>query len=567
MKENIKEINTIFYNNTFSAIPKNIINDFRNNSFFVIFVNPKSGSLEGNIILKYIKKYKAPSIPNYNIIHFPINKKNWLQSFLKSQNLEEKIIKGGDYPTNFDPLISFSIIIFNIMDLNEFESGKIFIKNYLKDYPEVELKILIAGGDGSVLSIVEDLHKDKIEIGKCIFGAMPLGTGNDLSNSMGFNAKCQIGTIYNFQKVLYNYFPASVVNIDIWKMQLKVDKNEGKIFDLIPKGEIEIKDESNKNVTYFKKTFINYMSLGFDAEVGFMFGQRRSGSRLINKMIYGIEAAKIIFKGLFIKRFGLLSILENLISFKGENLDSKMLSNDDNYFIDEEFIGSFNNKKIIFDSVKLDKKNNYNKTILKGNPQVIICQNIHCYMGGTPYIWGKSKQIGKQVCGLKRSNKKIYEKNIENAFLEQTSNDKKIETLLFDHGMQMGFEKVFRGRAKKLEQDSGPYLFTFKKKFSNRQENRLNNVYLNIDGEFYHLNQPKQILLSLNNDICNGQIKFFKNEIAIWKRKQENISQKIFQFIEDNKLILILVISIVLLLKYKITALLIFLTYILLLFL
>ena len=125
---------------------------------------------------------------------------------------------------------------------------------------KVELKILIAGGDGSVLSIVEDLHKDKIEIGKCIFGAMPLGTGNDLSNSMGFNAKCQIGTIYNFQKVLYNYFPASVVNIDIWKMQLKVDKNEGKIFDLIPKGELELKDENNKNVTYFKKTFINYMS-------------------------------------------------------------------------------------------------------------------------------------------------------------------------------------------------------------------------------------------------------------------------------------------------------------------
>ena len=567
MKENIKEINTIFYNNTFSAIPKNIINDFRNNSFFVIFVNPKSGSLEGNIILKYIKKYKDSSIPNFNIIHFPINKKNWLQSFLKSQNLEEKIIKGGVYPTNFDPLISFSIIIFNIMVLKEFESGKFFIKNYLNDYPEVELKILIAGGDGSVLSIVEDLHKDKIEIEKCIFGAIPLGTGNDLSNSMGFNAKCQIGTIYNFQKVLYNYFPASVVNIDIWKMQLKVDKNEGKIFDIIPKGEIELKDENNKNMTYFKKTFINYISLGFDAEVGFMFGQRRAGSRLINKMIYGIEAAKIIFKGLFIKRFGLLSILENLISFKGENLGSKILSNDDNYFIDEEYIRSFNNKKIIFDSVKFDKKNNYNKTILKGNPRVIIFQNIHFYMGGTPHIWEKSKQIGKQVCGMKRSNKKIYEKNIENAFIEQTSNDKKIEALLFDHGMQMGFEKVFRGRAKKLEQDSGPFLFTFKKKFSNRQKNRLNNVYLNIDGEFYHLNQPKQILLSLNNEICNGQIKFFKNEIAIWKRKQENISQKIFQLIEDNKLILILVISTILLLKNKITALLIFLTYILLLIL
>ena len=567
MKGNNNEKNLLFYNNINSTIPQNIINNFKDNTFFLIFVNPKSGSLEGNIILKYIKQYKELSIPDYNIIHFPIKKKNWFQNFLTNPNLEEKIIKGGIFPTNFDPLISFSVIIFNIIDNKEYNKGKDFIKNYLIDFPKIELKILIAGGDGSVLSTVEDMYQDKIDIDKCIFGAMPLGTGNDLSNSMGFNAKCQLGTIYNFQKVLYNYFPASVVKTDIWEMQLKVDKNKGKIYDLIPKGEIELKDENNNNLTFFKKTFINYLSIGFDAEVGFMFGQKRSGSRYINKMIYGIEAGKNIFKGLFVKKVGLLSILENVISFKGEHIDSKILSKDDNYFMNEEGINSFNNKKIIFDSVKLDKKGNYNKTILKGNPDVIVFQNIHFYMGGTPHVWGKSKQIGKQVCGQKRKNKKIYENKIINEFNEQIENDKKIEILLFGHGMEMGLERVFRGRAKKIEQDSGPFLFTFKKNFSKRQENKLNNVYLNIDGEFYHLNQPKQILLSLNNKMCNGQLKFFKNEIGIWKRSQENIFRKIIQIIKNNIIVLVLTISLVLYLKYNISTSIIFLTYILLLFL
>ena len=44
---------------------------------------------------------------------------------------------------------------------------------------------------------------------------------------------------------------------------------------------MELKDEKNKNknLTFFSKTFINYMSIGFDAKVGFMFGQKRTRFR------------------------------------------------------------------------------------------------------------------------------------------------------------------------------------------------------------------------------------------------------------------------------------------------
>ena len=52
--------------------------------------------------------------------------------------------------------------------------------------------------------IIEDLYNEKINIEKYIFGAVPLGKGNDLFNAMGFDSQCEIGIkIEYFQKVLY----------------------------------------------------------------------------------------------------------------------------------------------------------------------------------------------------------------------------------------------------------------------------------------------------------------------------------------------------------------------------
>ena len=195
-----------------------------------------------------------------------------------------------------------------------------FIKSYMTDINDKNVKILIGGGDGSVFSVIEDLHKDGIDMERCIFGAMPLGTGNDLSNAMGFDSTCQIGQIDYFQRVLYSYLTSSVVKNDIWKLELKVDKDEGKIFDIIDNGEIELKDDNNVDLKYFKKSFINYMSIGFDAKVGFMFGQKRTSSRIFNKLIYTWEAGKYILRALFQKSLGLTSLLESFINLENEIL-------------------------------------------------------------------------------------------------------------------------------------------------------------------------------------------------------------------------------------------------------
>ena len=571
MKENIDK--DAFYTKINGTIPSDIIDDFSEESNFVlIFVNPISGSQEGKIILDYINKYKVPSIRNYNIIHFPVeDEDDWFPKSISrsrrgsTQSFEEIKIKGIEHPSKFDPSIPFSTIIFNIIDEEDYKKGKIFIRSFLNDFPEEKIKILIGGGDGSVLSIIEDLYKEKINLEKCIFGAIPLGTGNDLSNAMGFDSTCEIFKIEYFQRVLYTYLTANIINIDVWELELKVDKNEGKIYDIITNGEIELKDINNNYLKYFKKTFINYMSIGFDAKVGFNFGQKRTTSRIFNKIIYAWEAGKNILRSIFNKKLGLASLLENLISLEGEIISNKKLSDDDNYFIDEENFKQIQNKKIIFESIDRGVKKNY--TILKGNPVVIVCQNIDFYMGGAENIWGNSQQVGTQICGLKRKERKLYEQKIASSFHKQSSNDREIEFITYNHGMDMGLERITKGNANKVCQGSGPYFFTFKKILSKAQKKKLNKVYINIDGEFYHLVQPKQISIKLNDKICNGQIKFLKNEYAIWRLKQKTVIKKIRKNIKYYKYMFTMIGVVFFLLKYDLRAAIIFVLYVLLLFL
>lgn len=164
----------------------------------------------------------------------------------------------------------------------------------------------MAGGDGTVLSVVEYLHLSEIDLNKCIFGHLPLGTGNDLSNSLGFGginnvylcnlAVAPINTdIKQLKKALMGYYNAELTKVDVWQMKLLVDEQDGEILEITSKSK-ELKraktDSDNNTIRSYKRSFINYLSLGYDARVGFGFEKSRSGSRCCNKCIYFWEGMK-----------------------------------------------------------------------------------------------------------------------------------------------------------------------------------------------------------------------------------------------------------------------------------
>jgi hypothetical protein len=148
--------------------------DFTKYQYLYLFVNPISGSQEGRFIFDIFKeKGEVFSKYGYTMDIPPLNPKN-------------KEIK---------------IHLFNITLLSSYELGINTLKEHLEFYIKLEIythgrdisitnpMVLIGGGDGTVLSIIENLAKNGIDEKKCTFGHMPLGTGNDLANSLGFGSK------------------------------------------------------------------------------------------------------------------------------------------------------------------------------------------------------------------------------------------------------------------------------------------------------------------------------------------------------------------------------------------
>ena len=542
MKENIDSTNQsnniiltsenedMFYFSESSLIPNEIKEDFKTKqNFLLVFVNPKSGSQQGKIVLDHAEKYKIENIPEYKIISFPIMDDKLRKRKSNEGESNNSIEENQDnQPYNislakFDPLIEFSTIIFNIIDKNEMQKGKKFITKYLSDFPANKIKILIAGGDGTVLGIVEELNKEGVPLDRCTFGAMPFGTGNDLSHSLGFGNECKVGDIRNFQRVLYTYLIGKPAKIDIWELSVAVDQQNGTIFDVVKNGE-KIKEDNDKNkILQFKKTFVNYFSMGFDARVGFQFEQRRSSSRCCNKLIYGIEAAKRIF--CCKKNYGLSQLLDSFQ--EGDSVESPILPKESLELSDIEEVKKDpantkdekeelllqNNRKLIFKTKNSDEVIN-SDVVLKGNPVNIICQNIDFYMGGTQNIWDKTKHLGITQEEATKKQYNEYKKQVLEHFQKQAFDDKKIEFFTYEHGIQLGLERVARGQAKRVYQGFGPVYLEFKKHPDETEKVALRKVYLNCDGEFYHLQNPTEISVRLNTNICQGQINILKNEIG-----------------------------------------------------
>jgi diacylglycerol kinase (ATP) len=530
----------IFYFSSTDIVPNNIKEDFKTKqNFLLVFVNPKSGSQQGKIVLKHAEKYKEEKIPEYKIISFPIlgeKLRSRKSKELESMNSSNESVEKGDsqdstfnlHLAKFDALVEFSTIIFNIIDKDDMIRGKKFIKKYLSDFPDYKIKILIAGGDGTVLGIVDDLNKEGIELNRCIFGAMPFGTGNDLSHSLGFGNECKVGGIRSFHRVLYTYLIGTPTKIDIWELSVMVNQNIGTIFDVVKNGEKIKEDQTHNKVLQFQKSFINYFSLGFDARVGFQFEQRRSSSRFCNKFIYAVEAAKRIF--CCKKNYGLTQLLDSFQEGEvGDTIDAHIKVNN---ISEKEELKAFEDvrndplipkednenlldksqRKLIFKTKNAEDSDS--DIVLKGNPVNIICQNIDFYMGGTQNIWDKSSHIGITQEDATKNQYKEYRKGVLESFQKQAFDDKKIEFFTYEHGIELGLERVARGMAKRVYQGAGPVFLEFKKNPNNTEKIALSKVYLNCDGEFYHLQNPTQISVKLNTNICDGQINILKNEIG-----------------------------------------------------
>ncbi|XP_037116249.1 diacylglycerol kinase epsilon [Syngnathus acus] len=141
------------------------------------------------------------------------------------------------------------------------------------------LRVLVCGGDGTVGWVLDAIDGMKLK-GQDQFvprvTILPLGTGNDLSNTLGWGAG--YGSEIPMEQVLRNILDAGVVKMDRWKVQV-----------------------SSKGLSIRKPKALsmnNYFSVGPDALMALNFHTHREktpsffSSRIINKAVYFLYGTK-----------------------------------------------------------------------------------------------------------------------------------------------------------------------------------------------------------------------------------------------------------------------------------
>ncbi|KRX89326.1 putative diacylglycerol kinase K06A1.6, partial [Trichinella pseudospiralis] len=162
---------------------------------------------------------------------------------------------------------------------------------YRKCLPQ--LRILVCGGDGTVSWVFSSLDAMKIPSSRYPpIGIIPLGTGNDLSQTMGWGS---------------TYFDDSIAEILPSVMQDTVSVNW--YIDVAPNPTSEqSKDTENAIDSLPVNVMNNYFSIGVDAHIALQFHESRDNnfiiaakpeihkSRFKNRLVYGSIGTKDLFK-------------------------------------------------------------------------------------------------------------------------------------------------------------------------------------------------------------------------------------------------------------------------------
>lgn len=318
-----------------------------------------------------------------------------------------------------------ALLVFDLLDAESKNAGLQTVRKAANS--TVEVHVLVAGGDGSLIWLLQDLVREGVPLERVAISPLPFGTANDLAATLGWGRKLSTPLLgANLEQAVKGWTLAPSEAFDVWEVDLQLSETgyftqvvrEAKGFR---KTVVQAEGIAKTRLT---RLMSNYFSLGVDARIGLGFDKARTRSQVRNKMVYAWEG---------FKKLCCLPVME-LKDFlqRFEDLDT-------------------NAPKLIYDAESLPLPDTF---------VTIIAQNITTYASSDHQLWANAySNVG----------------NLEPQ--HQTSSDGLLEFLAFPAGFGIALEQVpmMRGNARRLHQGRGPF----------HMQTGGKTVYVNIDGEYY----------------------------------------------------------------------------------
>lgn len=345
-------------------------------------------------------------------------------------------------------LIEGQHVLIQVWDIRTGESGQKpgfqSISSHLQSsHCDAKIRIIAAGGDGTVIWTVSEAMAHKLDLSRVFFGTIPYGTGNDFSNSFGWGVSPPHNLLSHNMKELRElakmWLQAETRSHDLWDIEVYLNPKGGRILQQDGKR----KERKNPGPT-FRKKMGNYFSFGPESKIGYDFDKRRTKSRGANKLVYALSGVKRLGR----KNPKLADIVEKC--FEGD--------------------------KVLFSA---DASSDGSPQLV-GDPMSLIFLNIKSFAGGLD-LWPISKKPG-----IKGMESDIFD--------DQHSGDGKLEILSYQSFGAFAAEQ-FRfhwssGNGHRIAQTRGPLKLVFK------SSSKVKKIYMQIDGEYYAVEGLREISIT-----------------------------------------------------------------------
>ncbi|GAB5587456.1 hypothetical protein Unana1_02356 [Umbelopsis nana] len=423
-------------------------NEGRPSIYLFIFVNPLSGDQKGQELTKMaIQSFRLKQAPEVQVQIY-----NILDD--KDRELGFEMLKLVEAMAERDELMPVP------------QNSKIG-----KTARRRQIHVWSAGGDGTVMSVFEELVAHKVNLDIVYFSCIPFGTGNDFSQVLGWGRtisnKDILGTYLNHLVDLsLERLQGEAARLDIWEMEISTHDT-----GYARKAGKKHRGDNSKIIT---RKMCNYMSIGVQGYVGSGFENQRTGTREFNMLVYAYESAKWMRRG-----FPPVTKMIQGITQGGQKVLRCMNPS----------------KKAAAENENFDKE----VPVMTKHPIDFVIQNI-------PHIWGREVDLwGNALAGLEIVDNRSGPTD-PTAWTPQRANDGKMEVLVID-SMYSYLKKLanIQGHVSRVGQFASPFQIdfrdpdtTYKSKWWRHRKDKTDYkdpsvICIMCDGEFYEVKHPKSI--------------------------------------------------------------------------